>query len=115
MCANNVEYTGRIKSSIPPGRPPSAPNAVTAIRSRSHYLALVCADDELERRLRARPGWRRSDSEPFIQTQLDFNRWFVEQGVNGQPPVELLDTTAGDLAQTAQKVGVWIRARLSGN
>jgi len=80
--------------------------------SRSHYLALACADDELERRLRSRPGWRQSGSDAFIQSQLDFNRWFKEQGVNGQLPVELLDTSDGNTLQTAQDVESWIRLRL---
>jgi hypothetical protein len=31
-----------------------------------HHLALVCDDDVLESRLRARPAWRRSDTAEVI-------------------------------------------------
>jgi DNA-directed RNA polymerase subunit RPC12/RpoP len=69
--------------------------------TRLHYLALVCGDDELASRLRARPQWRQSGGQEFIESQLSFNRWFKEKGGSTQPPVELLDTTAISIDETA--------------
>ena len=44
--------------------------------SQIHYLALVCDDNELARRLQARPAWRGSGNPAFIDNQIRFNRWF---------------------------------------
>jgi hypothetical protein len=73
-----------------------------------HYLALVCREDVLAARLRARPGWRRSGEESFVAGQLQFNAWFMGQGQRATPPIALLDTTDRPLADSAQQVAVWI-------
>jgi len=80
--------------------------------SAIHYLALVCSDEELARRLQARPAWRDSGGAAWIESQLAFNRWFRETGAFGQPPVELLDTTGVPLEQTAAQVEAWIRGKI---
>jgi hypothetical protein len=76
-----------------------------------HYLALVCADEVLEQRLRDRPAWRKSDQPEFIQAHLAFNRWFKEKAASGTPPVELLDTTHLALETTAAQVAGWIKLK----
>jgi hypothetical protein len=81
--------------------------------SAIHYLALVCDDEELARRLRARSAWRNSGGESWVESQIAFNRWFKEVGVRpaGQPPVELLDTTCVPLEKTAAQVAAWIKGK----
>lgn len=77
-----------------------------------HYLALICKEDELERRLRARPGWRKSADDPFIERMVAFNAWLCEHAASTQPPMTLLDTTALSIAGAAEQVMAWIRDRL---
>ena len=74
------------------------------------YLALVCDEDVLAARLRARPAWRESRGAAFVQEQIHFNRWCREQGPAQSPPVAVLDTTAADPAATADAVKKWIEA-----
>jgi len=73
-----------------------------------HYLALVADPDVLRARLRARPAWRGWD-EPRIAETVDFNDWLRRAGPGLDPPVELLDTTALELDETAHRVTDWVR------
>jgi broad-specificity NMP kinase len=70
-----------------------------------HYLALVCADDELARRLRARPSWRQSGQEQFVARMIDSNR--ALRGAN----TTTLDTTGLAAEESAGQVEEWIAAR----
>jgi energy-coupling factor transporter ATP-binding protein EcfA2 len=72
------------------------------------YLALVCADGELERRLTARPAWRGAADRDWIRSQVDFNNWF-RQASAGEPPIDLLDTTTVTLGETVAEFTTWIR------
>jgi hypothetical protein len=76
-----------------------------------HYLALVADPDVLGSRLRARPAWRGWD-EPRIAETVEFNDWLRRNGPGLDPPVELLDTTALPLDETARVVTEWVRRRL---
>jgi broad-specificity NMP kinase len=73
-----------------------------------HYLALVADPDVLGPRLRARPAWRGWD-EPRIAETLEFNDWLRRTGPTLDPPVELLDTAALELTETARVVIEWVR------
>lgn len=79
--------------------------------SDTHYLALVCADEVLRTRLRARPAWREWD-EPRIAEMLAFNEWTRANAATTQPPMALLDTTSRSIPDTAADVAAWIRDRL---
>lgn len=80
--------------------------------SETHYLALVCNEQELVRRLRDRPGWRRSSMPEVIEEMVKFNRWFEENADKTRPPMTLLDNTHLSLEETVEQVAVWIRSRL---
>jgi hypothetical protein len=69
-----------------------------------HYLALVCEDEELERRLRERPSWRQSGSTQFINDMLAYNRWFKENS----HLTTLLDTTNLSVTETAESIKKWL-------
>ena len=43
--------------------------------TKTHYLAVVCDDDALIQRLRARPAWRRSGTAEFIEDMRGFNAY----------------------------------------
>ena len=76
--------------------------------SALHYLALVCQGDELERRIRSRA--QRSDSTDldFICEHRKFNRWFIQNAHQTEPPVELIETTDLPLPKVAERVLDWI-------
>ena len=78
-----------------------------------HYLALVCDDEVLEQRLRARPAWRKSGAPENVEEQLRFNRWFKEKARHGPFAVELLDTTGIYVEETTEQVATWIQSKLS--
>jgi hypothetical protein len=75
--------------------------------SNIHYLALVCADNKLRRRLEDRPAWRECQDPAFIEDQLRFNNWF--KTFAGPPTIQRLDTTEADPEETARQVADWIQ------
>ena len=81
--------------------------------SATHYLALVCEEELLAERLRARPSWRDSGDAAFVETQQAYNRWLLENAAATEPPIQLLDTSAATVAGAAREVAAWIDARLT--
>lgn len=75
--------------------------------SKTAYIAVVCSDAELERRLRARRPWQRSSS--HLNEMLSFNRHLRERGPSFVPSIELLDTTDRDVEDCAADLHDWIR------
>lgn len=81
--------------------------------SEVHYLAFVCQDDVLVKRLKQRPTWRQSHAEQFIEGQRTFNRWLKDQGRKSDSKIQLLDTTNAPVEATVEQVASWIRAKIS--
>jgi hypothetical protein len=79
--------------------------------STVHYLALVCDDGVLSQRLKARPAWRGCGEPAFLDRQIQFNRWFKEQG---NPFAFLIDTTDLTLERTADQASSWILEKVKG-
>ena len=77
------------------------------------YVALVCREDELERRLRARPAWRGWD-DAKIRRMLEFNQWLLANAQETTPPIALLDTTNDPVEETVRSVVAWVRSRDAG-
>jgi hypothetical protein len=71
-----------------------------------HYLALVCTDDELARRLHARPAWRQAGGDEFVARMVAFNR-SLRTG-----PTTAIDTTGSSVEETSAHVAAWVRGRL---
>ncbi len=76
--------------------------------SAIHYLALVCSEEELAARLRARPTWRASGDDAFVLNSIGYNRWIMANADQTQPAITLLDTTVCSPEQTAEQVAAWI-------
>jgi chloramphenicol 3-O-phosphotransferase len=74
------------------------------------YLAVVCSDEELTRRLRARPGWR--DSVRNLDGMVAWNRQLREHHFDSHPPIEVLNTTDRTVADCAAEIHEWIRQRV---
>lgn len=79
--------------------------------SKVHYLALVCDDEEIARRLQARKNWREKDDVDYLVKQVEFNVWFKESGTLSYN-IDLVDTTSETVEQTADRVATWIRKSL---
>ena len=75
-----------------------------------HYLGLVCDDEVLAARLRARPSWRNTTDE-LINEHVEFNHWLKEHAATAAPPITLVDTTSADVPTTAALVASWVRGR----
>jgi hypothetical protein len=71
------------------------------------YLAFVCEEQELERRLRSRPQWRKSGTTEVIQCALSFNRWLIANA-GGNAQLELVDTTHVSLDETINASVDWV-------
>ncbi len=80
--------------------------------SQVHYLALVCEDNILFERLKARPVWRRSNDSHFLAEQIEFNNWFKEDNDKLSQTVELIDTTNISIQEAVDKVAAWINKNL---
>lgn len=78
--------------------------------STVHYLALMCADDVLVTRLRARPAWRASATPAYIEEHVNFNGWIRDNAAVTQPPITLLDTSSRSIEETVGQVRAWITA-----
>ena len=81
--------------------------------SRTHYLALVCNEVPLRRRLLARPAWRNSGQPEQLQEQVEFNRWLINEGPKQIPRVTLLDTTHAPVEESASAVKKWMESTLA--
>src|ERR1043166_489441 len=94
------------------GPPSGEPLPERRLFKAAHYLGLVCDDEALVARLRARPKWRNTTPE-LVAEHVEFNRWLKEHAATTAPPVTLLDTTSATLRETTAQVAAWIRLRVS--
>lgn len=81
--------------------------------SQTHYLALVCDEEALRRRLLVRPAWRKSNEPEQLKAQIDFNRWLQAEGPKQTPRVTILDTTDASVADSARAVREWMELTLT--
>lgn len=75
-----------------------------------HRCALVCADAELESRLRDREYLREHPDR--IDYHLENNRWYRDNGPDRG--IHVVDTSEPDPEEVATSVRVWIEAALEG-
>jgi hypothetical protein len=79
----------------------------------SHYIALVCDDDDIVRRLGQRKRWQSQPSVPgLIDQMVAFNRWIKDNAAQTSPPLTLLDTSRASPPEVAHAIAGWVRARL---
>ena len=76
------------------------------------YLALVCNDTLLEKRLSKRPAWRGSGTDAYIDEHVRFNQWFKNRNQSSQPVIDIIDTTQDSISVSSEKVVTWIRGKL---
>ncbi len=74
-----------------------------------HYLALVCNPEDLEKRMRE--GRYITDTN-WINSSIDYNRWFIENGIVSNQKIDTYDITGKSVSDVADYVSKWIEARL---
>ena len=79
--------------------------------TKTAYLAVVCSDDELRRRLAARPAWRNSASR--LEEMLAWNRKLRDGKAMGDPAIDLIDTTGRTIAESAADVHAWLKRQVA--
>jgi len=113
--AKNISQSGRPVALFNAGAIP--PNVEPCVERRyfstTHYLALVCDDAVLKRRLEARPSWRASGDRAFIESQIKFNQWLMANAAVTEPAIDLLDTTTDGEAETTAAAARWLQAHSS--
>ena len=68
-----------------------------------HWVALVCDDEEIERRLRARPPWR-GVTDSFIASMQQFNAH-----LRARSDMRVIDTSTSSVDTTVHEVLSWLR------
>lgn len=74
-----------------------------------YVLALVCSEGELRRRMTEGRGI--GDPE-WVQSSVDYNRYFMEHGSIGSVPYETLDVTGLTPGEAASAAESWIKGKL---
>lgn len=69
---------------------------------------MTCSDDEITRRLRARPAERMCGSDEFIAGQIQYNNWFKENAGKFQLCIDntdlTIDETVEEIARFARRI-----------
>ena len=78
-----------------------------------HFLALVCAEEQLRARLLARPPWRGSHERASIERMIGFNRWLIQRDPGPSAACDLLRTGDCTPPETTERVARWVRHRLN--
>ena len=68
---------------------------------RTFFIALTCSENEITRRLKARPPEYGCGSDEFIRTQIDYNNWFKRNSGKFQLIVDTSSVTVKEAADIA--------------
>ena len=74
-----------------------------------HFLALVCKPEDLEKRMRE--GRHITDLN-WINSSIDYNRWFMENGIVSDKKVDTYDITGKSVSDVADYVTQWVYERM---
>lgn len=75
-----------------------------------HYLAVVCDDNCLEKRLRE---GRKVEDQNWLKSSLEFNNWLKENACKTVPEISLLDNSQLSAEEAAVVADAWIKERIS--
>lgn len=94
-CMNPLDFYGKV-------------NVSEAITS-TYFIALICSDEEIRNRLKARPKERMCGSDEFISGQIEYNAWFRKNANKFQLCVDNTgsteEETAGEIAEFIKMLG----------
>ena len=75
----------------------------------THFIAMVCSDEEIRKRLKARPAERNCGSDEFIQSQIEYAAWFKK---NRGKFRKFIDNTGQMSEETAEIIAEYVKSRL---
>jgi hypothetical protein len=99
--ATNIHQAGRSTLLIGSGVPEQY--AARAYVGPMHWMSLVCDDDVLESRLRARPAWREV-TDTFVEATLA-----LTAALRSRRDIQSIDTTHLDVPETVIRVYEWLQ------
>jgi adenylate kinase family enzyme len=73
--------------------------------SEIHYIAIVCDEDVLYKRLTEYRGY---EDQQYVKGSISFNTWIKENADKTQPSMQLLDNSHLTVDETAKIVEDWI-------
>ena len=81
-----------------------------ALFTTIYYLAIVCDDKTMERRVRK---GRKIKDKAHLESSLHFNRWLKAHAVTTNPSMELLDNSQLTPEESALRIDSWIQKHLN--
>ncbi len=79
------------------------PQAVTS----TCYIGMICSDEEITRRLKARPAERMCGSDEFIAGQIEYNNWIRKNAGKFQ---FFIDNTNQAVDETIRKIAAFVNS-----
>ena len=73
------------------------------------FIAMTCSDEEIAKRLKARPPERMCGADAFIREQIDYLNWYRKNKGKFQL---YIDNTGMTVSNTAKKIADFIRAQI---
>ncbi|MBQ8175981.1 MAG: AAA family ATPase [Oscillospiraceae bacterium] len=91
-CMNPYDFYGKV----------SIPKEITS----TFFIGMTCSDEEITKRLKARPEERMCGSDEFIAGQIQYNNWFKDNSGKFQFYIDNTDKT---VAETAAEIAEFIK------
>lgn len=91
-CLNPLDYYGKI----------SVPDDIAV----TFFIGMVCSDEEIRRRLKARPAERMCGDDEFIKAQIEYSEWYKENKGKFQ---FFLNNTGMEISQTAEMIAEFMK------
>lgn len=76
---------------------------------RTFFIGMTCSDEEITKRLKARPAERKTDSDEFIKSQHEYSAWFKRNKGKFQC---FIDNTNQTLEETAAEIEEFVKKHL---
>ncbi len=90
-CMNPYDFYGKV----------NIPSEISA----TYFIAMTCSDEEVAKRLKARPEERMCGSDEFIQGQIQYNQWFRNNHNKFQ---FYIDNTELTVDETAHRIADYV-------
>ena len=74
---------------------------------RTFFIGMTCSDEEITKRLKARPAERKTDSDDFIKSQHEYSAWFKRSKGKFQ---FFIDNTNQSLEETAGLIEGFVKS-----
>ena len=72
----------------------------------TYFVGMVCSDEEIYRRLKARPAERMCGADEFIEAQIEYSKWYKKNRGKFQL---FLDNTGQEISRTAEMIAEFVK------